>query len=157
MPPGEVGELCFHRNNVIRGYWNRPGVLEQAFTGNWFRSGDLARVDEDGYLYLKGRSKDMIIVGGENVYALEVENVLTSHEAIKEAAVVGVEATGARAYLGELIKAVVVLEPGAQLEERDVKRLCAEKLATYKVPHFVEFAEALPRNAAGKVLKRELK
>ena len=157
LPAGEVGELCFHRSNVIRDYWNRPGLLEQSFVGDWFRSGDLGLVDEDGYLCLRGRSKDMIIVGGENVYALEVENVLTSHEAVKEAAIVGVEATGARAYLGELIKAFVVPQPGAELDERDVKRLCAENLATYKVPHFVEFIDALPRNAAGKVLKRDLK
>jgi acyl-CoA synthetase (AMP-forming)/AMP-acid ligase II len=157
LPPGQVGELCFHRSNVIKDYWKRSGLLDEAFTGDWFRSGDLALVDDDGYLYLRGRSKDMIIVGGENVYALEVENILTAHEAIKEAAVVGVEATGPRAYLGELIKAFVVLERGASLEERDVKRLCADRLTTYKVPHFVEFIDALPRNAAGKVLKRDLR
>ncbi len=157
VPPGTVGELCFHRANVIRDYWNRPGVLEQSMVGDWFRSGDLGLVDEEGYLYLRGREKDMIIVGGENVFALEVENTLIEHPAIKEAAVVGVPATGVRASLGELIKAVVVLEPGAELKELDVKRHCAERLATYKVPHLVEFREALPRNPGGKVVKRELK
>jgi acyl-CoA synthetase (AMP-forming)/AMP-acid ligase II len=154
--PGEVGELCFHKRNVVKGYWGRPGLLEESMAGDWFRTGDLAREDEEGYLFLKGRKKDMIIVGGENVFALEVENVLVAHPDVLEAAVVGVEATGVRAYLGELVKAVVVPRPGARLRDLDVKRHCAQQLSSYQTPQIVEFRDQLPRNAAGKVLKSEL-
>lgn len=156
LPPGEVGELCIRRENVVPGYWNRPGLLEQSIRDGWFHTGDLAMVDEEGYLYLRGRSKDMIIVGGENVYAEEVEAVIMSHGKVVECAVVGIEATGVRAYLGELVKAVVVPEEGAELTEADIKRHCAQHLASYKVPQVVEFRTELPRNPSGKVLKREL-
>jgi len=157
VPPGEVGELCFHKYNVTQGYWKRPDLFQAAMLGDWFRTGDLARTDEDGFVYLKGRKKDMIIVGGENVYALEVESTILSHPKVMEAAVVGVEATGAFAYLGELIKAVVVPKEGETITEREIKKHCADNLPTYKVPHFVEFRDSLPRNPSGKVLKRELK
>jgi len=161
VPAGTVGELCFHRSNVVTGYWKRPGLLDEAcfeWEGQpYFNTGDLAVADEDGYVYLKGRKKDMIIVGGENVYALEVENCILTHEDVMEVAVVGVEATGASAYLGELVKAVVVPKQGRQLGELDIKRHCAARLAGYKVPTLVEFRETLPRNPGGKVLKRELK
>lgn len=153
---GVVGELCFKQENTIPGYWKRPGLLEEAMADGWFRTGDLALEDEDGYVYLKGRKKEMIIVGGENVYALEVENVLLSHAKIQEAAVIGIPATGARAYLGEVVKAVIVLRPGETIAELEVKRHCAERLASYKVPQLVEFREALPRNPGGKVVKPEL-
>jgi len=156
VPIGQVGELCFRRENVTQGYWGRPGLLEESCFGDWFRTGDLALVDEDGYLYLKGRQKDMIIVGGENVYALEVEACLLGLEGVQEVAVVGVPATGVREALGELIKAVVVPKAGAKLGERDVKRHCAQRLTTYKVPHLVEFRDELPRNPGGKVIKRAL-
>ena len=155
-PPGEIGELCFHETNVVRGYWRRPGLLEESIVDGWFRTGDFALVDEQGYLYLKGRKKEMIIVGGENVYANEVELCLCRHEDVLEAAVVGVEATGMSAYLGELVKAVIVPRPGAELTERDVKRHCTERLPSYKVPRIVEFREALPRTPSGKVMKRAL-
>jgi acyl-CoA synthetase (AMP-forming)/AMP-acid ligase II len=161
VPRGTVGELCFHRSNVVTGYWKRPGLLEEAcfeWEGQpYFNTGDLAVVNEDGYVYLKGRKKDMIIVGGENVYALEVENCILTHEDVMEVAVVGIAATGASAYLGELVKAVVVPKPGRKLGELDIKRHCAARLAGYKVPTLVEFRDALPRNPGGKVLKRELK
>ncbi len=157
LPPGETGELCFHRSNVITGYWRRPGKLEESFRGEWFRTGDLAHTDEDGYLYVHGREKDVIIVGGENVIATEVERVIAELEGVREVAVVGVEATGIRAYLGELVKAVVVCEEGCDLSERDLKRHCAATLASYQMPQMVEFRDELPRNPAGKVLKRELK
>ncbi len=156
VAPGEVGELCFHRNNVVQGYWKRPGLMEEAMLGDWFRTGDYAMADEDGYLYLKGRKKDMIIVGGENVYALEVETCIMQHEGVMEVACVGVPATGVRAYLGEVVKAVVAPKPGVELTERDIKKHCAERLASYKCPVTVEFVEKLPRNPSGKVLKREL-
>jgi len=157
VKPGEVGELCFARENVVTGYWKQSDLLEKAMLGDWFRTGDLAMVDEDGYVFLKGRRKDMIIVGGENVYALEVESVILTHDKVLEVAVVGVEAKGIREYLGELVKAVVVPKQGVTLTELDVKRHCAERLATYKVPQLVEFRDKLPRNPAGKVMKNELK
>ena len=156
VPPGTIGELCFHRSEVIREYWKREGLLEKAMAGEWFRTGDFALVDEDGYVWLKGRKKDMIIVGGENVYALEVENVLVSHDKVLEAAVVGVKATGVRSYLGELVKAVVVRRDES-LTENDLRRFCSEKLASYQVPQIIEFREALPRTPSGKVMKAELR
>ncbi len=155
---GEVGILHIHRENAIRGYWNRPGLLEESLTadGLWFNTGDLARADEEGFVYLEGRKKDMIIVAGENVFALEVERCLLALDGVKEAAVVGVPATGTRAYLGELVKAVVVPLPGRELTTREVKRHCVERLASYKVPQLIEFRDALPRNPSGKVLKAAL-
>ncbi|HIE51858.1 MAG TPA: hypothetical protein EYP85_08875 [Armatimonadetes bacterium] len=155
---GEVGRLHIHRSAVIQGYWNRPGLLEESLTpdGEWFDTGDLAREDEEGFVYLHGRTKEMIIVAGENVFALEVERTILEHPRVREVAVVGVPATGVRAYLGELVKAVVVPQEGANLTPLEIKRFCAQRLASYKVPQIVEFRPALPRNPSGKVLKREL-
>ncbi len=157
VPRGQTGELCFHRSNVIRAYWKRPGLLEGSFDGDWFRTGDLALEDEAGYLYLQGRSKDMIIVSGENVYAAEVEAAVARCPGVADVAVVGVPAEGVRASLGELIKAVVVRAPGAEVKELDVKRFCSGELASYKVPHVVEFRDELPCNPAGKVMKEKLR
>ena len=156
VPIGQVGELCFRRENVVQGYWKRPGLLEESMIGDWFRTGDYAMVDEEGYVYIRGRKKDMIIVGGENVYATEVESCILDMGSVLEVAVVGMPATGVRSYLGEVVKAVVVPKEGEELTERDVKRHCTENLATYKVPVKVEFMDRLPRNPSGKVLKREL-
>lgn len=158
LGPNEVGRLCFDRRNVITGYWNQPERLREALTpdGQWFDSGDLASVDEEGYTYLHGRKKEMIIVAGENVFALEVERCLLECPGVREVAVVGVPATGARAYLGELIKAVVVPTGERELTALDLKRHVHERLASYKVPHLVEFRDALPRNPSGKVLKQAL-
>ena len=156
VAPGETGELHFHRDNVIRGYWREPGRLQKSFRGEWYNTGDLAAADADGYVTLKGRSKEMIIVSGENVYALEIETCIQELDAVLEAAVIGVPATGSRSYLGELVKAVVVPRPGAEITERDIKRHCIQRLAGYKVPQLIEFREALPRNSAGKILKRML-
>lgn len=154
----EIGILYIRRENTIRGYWNRPELLQDAITpdGQWFNTGDLARVDEDGFVYLEGRKKEMIIVAGENVFALEVERCILSLEGVKEVAVVGVPATGVRSYLGELVKAVIVPLPEANLTVRDVKKHCMECLATYKVPQVIEFSAGLPRNPSGKVLKASL-
>ncbi|HEY3396168.1 MAG TPA: AMP-binding protein [Armatimonadota bacterium] len=156
VPPGEVGELLFRRDCVIPGYWRQPGRLEESLREGWFHTGDLARRDEWGYFYVQGRKKEMIIVAGQNVYALEVEAVLLRHPGVRDCAVIGVPATGARAALGELVKAVVVAQPGATLTELEIKRHCAETLPGYKRPQIVEFRDELPRNATGKVLKREL-
>ena len=159
LPPGKSGELLFARNNVIPGYYRDPGRLEASFAeinGTlWFRTGDVASVDDEGFFYLKGRRKDMIIVGGENVFAAEVERVLAEHAWVQEAAVVGVPATGVRASLGEMIHAFVVAKR-PQLTEREIRRHCHNRLPSYKIPHLVTFLHALPRNPAGKVVKREL-
>lgn len=154
--PGEVGELCLARENVIPGYWGDQERLEDAVTDGWFHTGDLAAVDEQGYTYLRGRKKDMIIVAGENVYALEVERVLVQHPQVLEAAVVGVPATGAAAYMGEIVKAVVVPEEGANLQVRELRRFCIERLASYQVPQRIEIRSELPRTPSGKVIKRLL-
>ncbi len=157
VAPGRVGRLMLHRDNVVQGYWQEPGRLEESISGEWFDSGDLASVDAEGFVYLQGRSKDVIIVGGENVYAAEVESCIMDLPDVADVAIVGAEATGVRAHLGELVQAVVVVRPGGRLTDRDIKRHCAERLATYKVPHIVTFASRLARNAAGKLLKRELR
>lgn len=156
MPAGETGELCLRRDNIIPGYWNRPGLLDESIKGEWFHTGDYAKVDADGYFYVQGRKKEMIIVAGQNVYALEVEKIILQHDCVREVAVLGVPATGVRAALGELVKAVVVCQPDAQLRDLDIKRHCAALLPSYKVPQIVEFRDELPKNATGKVLKREL-
>ena len=155
-PPGEVGELCFRKENVVRDYWNRPGLMDQAIRGGWFHTGDLATHDEEGYVYIKGRKNDMIIVGGENVYAAEVENVIRGMPGVRDVAVVAAPAKGIREAMGELVRAVVVPEPGAALTELDVKRYCNDKLAGYAVPQIVEFHDTLPRTPSGKVIKHEL-
>jgi fatty-acyl-CoA synthase len=159
LPDGEVGELLFARENVICGYYNQPGRLEEAIVTrdgrDWFRTGDLAVKDEEGYFFIKGRKKDMIIVGGENVYAQEVESFLMTHEKVEEAAVKGVPATGAASFLGEQIRAYIVATEDAPAEA-ELRRFCYEKLASYKVPREFVFLEALPRNPSGKVVKAEL-
>ncbi len=159
LPPGEVGELLFAREEAIPGYYNQPGKLEESLITiggrAWFKTGDLARVDEEGYFFIKGRSKDMIIVGGENVYATEVEGVLLSHPAVVEAAVKGVPATGVRKALGEVVQGYVVARDPA-ITEKELRGWCFERLASFKVPVHIFFLAALPRNPAGKVVKAEL-
>jgi fatty-acyl-CoA synthase len=158
LPAGEIGELLFARENVILRYHNGTEKLAAAIIERggreWFRTGDLACVDSEGFFFMKGRKKDMIIVGGENVFAAEVEAVIAELPGVREAAAIAVPATGARSVLGELIHAFVV---GDDLVERDIKRHCHQRLASYKIPHIVSFLDALPRNPSGKVLKTTLK
>jgi acyl-CoA synthetase (AMP-forming)/AMP-acid ligase II len=159
VPPGETGELLFAREEVIPGYFRQPERLAEALAeidGRvWFRTGDLACIDEEGFFYIRGRRKDMIIVGGENVFAAEVEAVLAAHPKVRDAAVKGVPATGVRAALGELIKAFIVPADPA-LTERELKQHCYDHLPSYKVPTYIVFRDSLPRNPAGKVVKDEL-
>ena len=159
LAPGEVGELLFARDNVIPGYYNQPDRLAASFVErdgrSWFRTGDLAEVDEEGYFFIKGRKKDMIIVGGENVYAVEVEAVLMSHDDIQEAAVKGVPAKGAAAFLGEQVRAFVV-RTNDSVSAADIRKFCFERLPSYKVPSEVVFLDRLPRNPSGKVVKGQL-
>lgn len=152
LGPGEVGELLIRGPSIFAGYYQRPEATAEALEDGWLHTGDKAYIDEDGFVFLRGRTKEMIIVAGENVYPVEVENVLTRHPGVLEAAVVGVP----HPVLGEVVRAVVVPQPGADLTEREIKRWCTERLASYKVPQQVEFATELPRNPSGKVVKRRL-
>ena len=153
LGPGEVGELLLKGPSIVKGYYNRPEATAEAIVDGWLHTGDSAYVDEEGFIFLQGRQKEMIIVAGENVYPVEVENVLTRHPAVAEVAVIG----ASHGVLGEVVKAVVVLEAGAAEDERELKRHCAERLASFKAPQVFEFREALPRNPSGKVVKRELR
>ena len=153
LGPDQVGELLIKGPNVMQGYWNRPQANEEAFVDGWFRTGDLARMDEDGDLYIVDRKKDMFISGGENVYPAEVEDAIYELEQVAEAAVIGV----ADEKWGEVGKAFVVVKDGTSLSEAQCLDRLKTKLAKYKIPKSVVFMEALPRNAAGKVLKKTLR
>jgi fatty-acyl-CoA synthase len=150
---GEVGEIVYRGPTVMQGYHGRPEATAEAFAGGWFHSGDLVREDEEGFIYVVDRLKDMLISGGENVYPAEVERALVTHPAVAEVAVVGV----AHARWVETPLAVVVPEPGAEVGEEELIELCRERLAGYKKPAAVVFVAELPRNASGKVLKRQLR
>lgn len=152
---GDVGEIVYRAPTLMAGYWNNPKATAEAFAGGWFHSGDLVRQDEDGYLWVVDRKKDMIISGGENIYCAEVENVLAGHPAIAEVAVIG----RSHEKWGEVPVAVVALGEGAQspLELGDLEEFLNDRLARYKHPKALEIVDALPRNPAGKVLKTELR
>ncbi len=154
LPQGTVGELWAKGPNVVKGYWNKPTDSAQTFTDGWVKTGDLAYIDEEGFLFVVDRKKDMLIRGGENIYCIEVENVLYEHPAVMDAALVGIP----HRTLGEEPGAVVTLKPGAQASEEDLRGFVAERLAAFKVPVRVVFSpETLPRNANGKIMKTELK
>jgi acyl-CoA synthetase (AMP-forming)/AMP-acid ligase II len=150
---GEVGEIVYRGPTVMRGYFGKPEETAAAFAGGWFHSGDLVREDEDGYMYVVDRLKDMLISGGENVYPAEVERTLIEHPGVAEVAVVGVP----HPRWVETPLAVVVAVPGATVSEEELIELCRARLAGYKKPGAVVFAAELPRNAAGKVMKRRLR
>jgi long-chain acyl-CoA synthetase len=137
----------------MSGYWEKPEETELVFRDGWYYSGDMGKFDEDGYLYLVDRKRDMIISGGENIYSIEVENALSSHPAVLECAVVGVPDE----YWGEAVKAFVVLVPGKSVTMDDLIYHCRTVIAGYKCPRFLDFVEDLPKSGAGKVLKRELR
>ena len=150
---GEVGEIVIRGHNVMKGYLGRPDATSAAITGEgWFRSGDMAKVDEDGYFFIVDRKKDLIIRGGYNVYPREVEEVLYEHPAIQEAAVVGVPDD----KLGEEVGAAVVLKKGESLDAADLKAYVKEQVAAYKYPRKVWFVDELPKGPTGKILKREI-
>ncbi len=154
LPPGEVGEVWFRGPNLFAGYWGRPEATDEAFSSDgWFKSGDLGVLDEEGFLTLVDRKKDMIISGGENVYSAEVEDALYTHPAVAEAAVIGVPDE----KWGEVVRAIVALKPGMSVTAEDLVAHCRARLARYKAPRSVVFVDALPRNASGKVLKPELR
>jgi len=154
VPVGEIGELWVKGPMVAKAYWNNPEATAQTFVNGWLRTGDIARVDEEGFIYIVDRAKDMLIRGGENIYCIEVENVLYEHPAVMDAALVGVP----HRELGEEPAAVITLKPGANATEDDIRTHVARRLAAFKVPVKVVFwPETLPRNPAGKILKSELK
>jgi fatty-acyl-CoA synthase len=137
----------------MKQYFNNEEATRDAFSGEWLRTGDLGKVDEDGFVYIMDRKKDMIISGGENIYSKEVEDVLYNHESILEAAVIGVEDE----LWGESVRAVIQPKPGATLTEEDVIAFCAGRLAGYKKPKSVVFVDDMPKTASNKILKRELR
>jgi long-chain acyl-CoA synthetase len=149
---GEAGELCVRGPQVMKGYWNKPQETAAALRDGWLHTGDVARMDADGYFYIVERKKDMIIVSGFNVYPNEIEDVLFAHPAVKEVAVIGVPC----AYRGEAVKAFVVLKPDLATAVEELIEHCRTRLARYKLPSFIEFVESLPKSAIGKVLRREL-
>ena len=154
LPLGEVGELWARGPMVVKGYWNRPEATAETFIDGWVRTGDLARLDSEGFCYIVDRAKDMIIRGGENIYSSEVENVLYDHPAVTDAALVGIP----HHTLGEQPAAVVHLAPGTRVSEAELQDLVRSRLAAFKVPVRIVFAAGtLPRNANGKILKRDLK
>jgi fatty-acyl-CoA synthase len=159
LGPDQVGELCIRGGNVTTGYWNQPQATAEAIVdhpipgGRWLHSGDAAMYDDEGFYYIVDRWKDMFISGGENVYPAEVENVIYHHPAVSEVAVIGV----AHPRWQEVGCAVVVVKEGQTLSQDEVIEFCQGKMAKYKIPKSVVFLDALPRTAAGKVLKRELR
>jgi fatty-acyl-CoA synthase len=150
---GELGELWVRGPNVTPGYWNRPDANASSFTDGWLHTGDATRVDEDGYYYIVDRWKDMYISGGENVYPAEVEAVLTDHDAVLEAAVIGV----ADERWGEVGHAIIRLRPGHTCEVDALRAFARSRLAAYKVPKHVTIVDDFPRTAAGKVQKHVLR
>lgn len=152
VPLGGVGELAVRGPNVMKGYWNRPEDTAATIPDGWLRTGDLARQDEDGYLYIVDRKKDMVIRGGYNVYPREIEEVLHEHPAVALAAVVGVP----HAHLGEEIAAAVVLRPGSQATPDELRQFVKDRVAAYKYPREVWLVDALPTGPSGKILKREI-
>ena len=153
LPVGEVGELAVASPYCFSGYLNLPEATAKAMRGDWFITGDLARIDDEGYLYIVDRKNDMIISGGENVYPREVEEVLLAHAAVRECAVVGAPHT----YWGEAITAFVVLRDGMNVTAQELQTMCREKMARYKVPKEFRMVAALPRNSMGKILRRKLR
>ncbi|MEO3796227.1 AMP-binding protein [Nonomuraea sp. B10E15] len=154
LPPGEVGELCVRGPNVILGYWNKPEATAQTFIDGWLHTGDLARIDEEGFVYIVDRAKDMVIRGGENVYCAEVEAAMFEHPAVDDVAVIGVP----HDELGEEVGAVVRLAPGASATAEELRAFLTGRIATFKIPVHVWFRDGeLPRNPGGKILKTRLR
>ncbi|MFB6130846.1 MAG: class I adenylate-forming enzyme family protein, partial [Salinigranum sp.] len=152
LGPGEIGELAIRGPIVVDGYRNRPEATAEAFADGWHYTGDLAMIDADGFVSLKGRSRDKIVRGGENIYVLDVEEVLTAHEKVLEASVTGFP----DAVLGERVLAAVVPKQGVRLTEDELRAHCEARLSDYKIPEVVRIVDELPKNPGGKVLKAEL-
>lgn len=152
LPPNEAGELLLKGPLIMKSYWNNPEATDKTLLHGWLRTGDVAAMDDDGFVYIRDRLKDMINRGGEKIYTVEVENVLYNHPKVLEAAVVGM----ADPLYGEVVKGVIVLKPNKEATEEEIREWCSRFLAKYKIPECVRFQEHLPRNAGGKVIKKEL-
>ena len=150
---GEMGEIVIRGHNIMKGYYKRADATAECMRNGWFHSGDIGQFDEDGYLYITDRVKDMIIRGGFNVYPREIEEVMMTHPAVSLAAVVGVP----HDRHGEEIKAYVILKQGAQADADEIVTWCKDNMAAYKYPRLVEIRDSLPMTATGKILKRELR
>jgi acyl-CoA synthetase (AMP-forming)/AMP-acid ligase II len=153
VPVGATGEILLGGAKVFRGYWKKPEATKETLVDGWVHTGDVGKVDEEGFVYVLDRKKDMINRGGEKIYSLEVENVICDNPKVLEVAVVGVPDR----VMGEAVKACVALKPGAEATEEEIKKFCAVRLADYKIPKFVDFMDSLPRNPAGKVNKPVLR
>jgi long-chain acyl-CoA synthetase len=153
VPPDTMGEIVVRGDLVMKGYWNKPEASVETLRGGWLHTGDIGALDQDGYLYITDRKKDMIISGGSNIYPREIEEVICQHPAVFEVSVIGVPDD----KWGEAAKALVVVRPGESAREAEIIEHCKRHLASYKKPQSVEFLPALPKNAYGKVLKRELR
>ncbi len=153
VQPGEVGEIIACGDNIMQGYLNKPQETAEALIDGWYWTKDLATIDEDKYIFMVDRAKDMIITGGENVYSVEVEDALVGHPDVLEAAVIGVP----HKEWGESVLAVVAVRPGATVDEAELRDFCKQRIAGYKVPKAVEVVEALPKSGAGKILKKDLR
>jgi len=152
VPQGEVGEIVIKGHNVMKGYWNRDDATKESIRDGWFHTGDMAKVDEDGYFFIVDRKKDMIIRGGYNVYPREIEEVLYEHPAVREAAVVGVP----HQELGEEVGAAVALKEGESVEADELQKFVKDQVAAYKYPRHIWFVDELPKGPTGKILKREI-
>ena len=151
---GEIGEILIKSPSNMVGYWNMPEATAAALSPDgWFTSGDAGYLDDDGYLYIADRVKDMIISGGENIYPAEIESALMAHPAVADAAIIGIPDE----RWGETVKAIVVRAAGTEPTEHELIEWCRGRLATYKCPTTVDWADTLPRNPSGKILKRELR
>jgi long-chain acyl-CoA synthetase len=149
---GDVGEIVIRGHNVMKGYWNRPDATEETIRDGWFYSGDMAKIDDEGYFFIVDRKKDMIIRGGYNVYPREIEEVLYEHPAVEEAAVVAVPDDS----MGEEVGAAVVLKKGQDVDADELKAHVKEQVASYKYPRKIWFVDELPKGPTGKILKREI-
>jgi len=153
VPQGEVGEIAIRGHNVMKGYWKRDDATREAIRDGWFHTGDMARVDEEGYFFIVDRKKDLIIRGGYNVYPREIEEVLYEHPAVREAAVIGLP----HESLGEEVGAAVALKEGHEVSEEEIRDHVKANVAAYKYPRHVWFVDELPKGPTGKILKREIK
>jgi long-chain acyl-CoA synthetase len=149
---GEVGEIAIRGPQVMKGYWNRPEETAKVFKDDWFLTGDMGYMDDEGYFYIVDRKKDMIIAGGFNIYPREIEEVLYEHDQIQEAVVIGVPDE----YRGETVKAYIVRKKESTLTEKELNDYCRKHLAAFKVPRLYEFRDELPKTLVGKVLRRVL-
>ena len=153
VPTGEVGELILRGPSIMKEYWNLPEETKETLKNGWLHTGDMASSDEEGFIFIADRKKDMIISGGENIYPAEIEEVLLSHPKISDVAVIGMP----HDKWGEVPRAIVQITPGEKVTLEDVISYCQDRIAKYKMPKRVDFMDELPRSATGKVLKKELR